>query len=75
MKIKNLTDKTVDYLDAYCEAENGHTNWGFVHPSHLSFHKNALADNVEIDCCVVFFKHEDYVDPEIFNPDTGEAYE
>jgi len=63
MKLKNLTNKTDDYLDAYCEAELGHTNWGFVHPSHLSFHKNALADNVEIDCCVVFFtkpegKHE-----------------
>ena len=75
MKIKNLTDKTADYLDAYCEAENGHTNWGFVHPSHLSFHKNALTDNVEIACCVVFFKHKDYVDSEIFNPETGEAYE
>ncbi|SVE46172.1 uncharacterized protein METZ01_LOCUS499026 [marine metagenome] len=55
MKLKNLTDKPTDYLDAYCEAELGHTNWGFAHPSNLSFYANALADNVEMDCCVVFF--------------------
>ena len=30
MKLKDLTQFPTDYLDAYCEAELGHTNWAFV---------------------------------------------
>ena len=29
MKITNLTQYPTDYLDAYCEATFGHTNWVF----------------------------------------------
>jgi len=30
MEIRNLTNNPTDYLDAYCDAELGHTNWAFV---------------------------------------------
>ena len=30
MKLKDLTQFPTDYLDAYCEAEFGHTNWAFT---------------------------------------------
>ena len=30
MKLQNLTDSPTDYIDAFCEAEFGHTNWEFV---------------------------------------------
>ena len=32
MELKNLTNFPTDYLDAYCDAEFGHTNWEFVEP-------------------------------------------
>ena len=31
MELRNLTDNTTDYLDAYCDAEVGHTNWAFAY--------------------------------------------
>ena len=30
MELRNLTNTPTDYLDAYCEAVLGHTNWGFA---------------------------------------------
>lgn len=30
MELRNLTQFPTDYLDAYCEAEVGHTNWELV---------------------------------------------
>ena len=30
MELRNLTNNPTDYLDAYCEAELGHTNWAFL---------------------------------------------
>jgi len=47
MKLKDLTETSTDYLDAYCEAELGHTNWGFIDPEDLN--------NQEVWTCVVFF--------------------
>jgi hypothetical protein len=47
MKLKDLTETSTDYLDAYCEAELGHTNWAFVDPQDLN--------NQEVWTCVVFF--------------------
>ena len=29
MELKNLTEFTTDYLDAYCMQELGHTNWAY----------------------------------------------
>ena len=31
MELRNLTNFPTDYLDAYCDAEVGHTNWDFAH--------------------------------------------
>jgi len=30
MEIRNLTDNPTDYLDAYCDAVVGHTNWLYI---------------------------------------------
>ena len=30
MELRNLTNNPTDYLDAYCDAVVGHTNWAFV---------------------------------------------
>ena len=30
MELRNLTNNPTDYLDAYCEAVLGHTNWEFI---------------------------------------------
>ena len=30
MELRNLTNTPTDYLDAYCEAVLGHTNWEFI---------------------------------------------
>ena len=29
MELRNLTNFPTDYLDAYCDAEMGHTNWAY----------------------------------------------
>ena len=29
MELRNLTNNPTDYLDAYCDAEVGHTNWAY----------------------------------------------
>ena len=47
MKLKDLTEYPTDYLDAYCEAKLGHTNWKFVDPE--SFKESGICT------CVVFF--------------------
>ena len=47
MELRNLTQFPTDYLDAYCEAELGHTNWAFVDPQDIG--------NDKIHSCVVFF--------------------
>ena len=47
MELKNLTNFSTDYLDAYCNAEFGHTNWEFVEPDE---------PRNDINCVVVFWK-------------------
>ena len=49
MELRNLTKNSTDYLDAYCQAELGHTNWGFIDPQDLN--------NDTIWSCVVFFNN------------------
>ena len=48
MLIKNLTEFPTDYLDAYCEAELGHTNWEFA------WVEKGLADQ-EVHAQVIFY--------------------
>ena len=50
MELKNLTEFTTDYLDAFCMQELGHTNWEFVH-------KNDLTNGVY--ATVIFFNNPD----------------
>ena len=49
MKITNLTQFPTDYLDAYCEAQLGHTNWKFVGGVEMQ------PDEEEIFCQVTFY--------------------
>ena len=35
MELRNLTNYPTDYLDAYCDAVVGHTNWSFVEPEDI----------------------------------------
>ena len=30
MELRNLTNNPTDYIDAYCDAVVGHTNWAFA---------------------------------------------
>ena len=30
MELRNLTNNPTDYLDAYCDAVVGHTNWEYI---------------------------------------------
>jgi hypothetical protein len=46
-ELEGLTKFNTDFLDAYCEAELGHTNWAFVEPEDLN--------SQDIWSCVVFF--------------------
>ena len=65
MEIRNITDFPTDYLDAYCEAELGHTNWAFVdtedNSDSISFIDKGrgeeidVGDNEDVHTCVVFF--------------------
>ena len=47
MELRNLTQFPTDYLDAYCDAQLGHTNWSFVAQEDIG--------NDKIYSCVVFF--------------------
>ena len=47
------TKNNTDYLDAYCEAELGHTNWAFTH-SVIDVHLTGNADNYH--SAVIFYK-------------------
>ena len=65
MEIRNITGFPTDYLDAYCEAELGHTNWAFVdtedNSDSISFIDKGtgeeidVGDNEDVHTCVVFF--------------------
>ena len=50
MELKNLTNFPTDYLDAYCDAEFGHTNCEFVEPD---------APRDDINRVVVFWKESE----------------
>ena len=44
MRLRDLTDSPTDYLDAYCEAVLGHTNWAFTH-TLIDVHLTGNASN------------------------------
>ena len=57
MELRNLTNTPTDYLDAYCEAELGHTNWAYADTmprSEMKWHEK----NNSIYRVVVFFNEE-----------------
>ena len=58
MELRNLTNNPTDYLDAFCEAKLGHTNWAFVDC------EDDVHDGMDVIYTVVFFNeleeaHED----------------
>ena len=51
MELRNLTDTPTDYLDAYCEAKFGHTNWACrVRPDMFMLDPNVAS-------VVIFYKN------------------
>ena len=45
MELRNLTNYPTDYLDAYCDAEVGHTNWAFAEYDRTKI--SSILDNPE----------------------------
>ena len=67
MEIRNITDFPTDYLDAYCDAEFGHTNWEFIVPDE---------PRDDISRVVVFWKEKErdtttVEDSEYFRKENG----
>ena len=67
MELRNLTDFPTDYLDAYCDAEFGHTNWEFIEPDE---------PRDDISRVVVFWKEKEnntttIEDSEYFRKENG----
>ena len=54
MELRNLTQFPTDYLDAYCDAVVGHTNWAFVG----SVHPTEVEDG-DIESIIVIYKTEE----------------
>ena len=54
MELRNLTKYPTDYLDAYCDAELGHTNWAFSH-SIIDIH--LTGNNKNFHSAVIFYKN------------------
>ena len=52
MELKNLTNNSTDYLDAYCDAEVGHTNWKFADYTRLY-------DDPEVHSVIIIYNNPD----------------
>jgi hypothetical protein len=51
MRLRDLTETPTDYLDAYCEAEFGHTNWAF------RVRADMFMLDPDVEAVVIFYKH------------------
>ena len=52
MELRNLTQFPTDYLDAYCDAQHGHTNWVV-----LGNRTRFTIDDPKIASVVIFYKN------------------
>ena len=50
MELRNLTNNPTDYLDAYCDAVVGHTNWAFAY-------NTVFNDNPEVHSVIVIYNN------------------
>jgi len=50
MELRNLTNYPTDYLDAYCDAELGHTNWAFAY-------NTVFNDNPEVHSVIIIYNN------------------
>ena len=57
MRLRNLTNFPTDYLDAYCDAEVGHTNWAFAEYDRTRM--SSILDNPEVHSVVIFYNNPD----------------
>ncbi len=57
MQLRNLTNFPTDYLDAYCDAEVGHTNWAFAEYDRTRM--SSILDNPEVHSVVIFYNNPD----------------
>ena len=50
MEVRNLTNNPTDYIDAYCDAVVGHTNWAF--PDYTR-----LYDDPEVHSVIIIYNN------------------
>ena len=62
MELRNLTNNPTDYLDAYCDAVVGHTNWSFVEPEDIDIPWDIVTgyskDNIS-KCIIIYNEPEE----------------
>ena len=55
MELRNLTNYPTDYLDAYCDAEVGHTNWEFAHYDRTTM--SSILSNPEVHSVIIVYNN------------------
>ena len=58
MELRNLTNNPTDYLDAYCDAEVGHTNWAFAYNTVFA------KDRPEVRSVIIIYNNPEEKDGE-----------
>ena len=67
MQLRNLTNFPTDYLDAYCDAEVGHTNWAFAEYDRTKI--SSILDNPEVHSVVIIYNNPEDEDGEMATPE------
>ena len=66
MELRNLTNNPTDYLDAYCDAVVGHTNWAF---SHSVIDIKLVGDNSNFHSAIIIYNNPEDEDGEMATPE------
>ena len=66
MELRNLTNNPTDYLDAYCDAVVGHTNWAF---SHSVIDIKLVGNNSNYHSAIIIFKNSEEADAKMDAPE------
>ena len=66
MELRNLTHNPTDYLDAYCDAVVGHTNWAF---SHSVIDIKLVGNNSNYHSAIIIFKNPEEADAKMDAPE------
>ena len=67
MELRNLTNFPTDYLDAYCDAKVGHTNWEFGQPYNSN--ATAILSNPEVHSVIIIYNNPEEADAKMDAPE------